>query len=451
MQRALWICLVLAACTASLAQQPKRKPAAKPKAPEPAVPAVRFPIEAIRIEGSNLYQEAKIVAITGLRVGEPGDPKRFEEAKERLVKSAAFGSVAYRYEPGPSGNGFKVTFEVADIDQLYECRFEQIPAEPEIRAHLKKQFPLFEDRIPGSQTMMENYRKAVEEFLGPRTPAGGIAAKMSSDKPGELHVLFYPAKAPRMVAEVYFKGNEIMPTTLLRNTINGVAVGTEFREERFREFLEMGIRPLYEARGRVQVSFDKIIAEPAVNVNGLKVTVELDEGPSYSFGDVKITGADRFTADLEKAANLAEGDVANFEEVRAAQDRMMAVMNRYGFMKATSKVERHIDERKKLVHLQILVTPGQAFVFGKLIINGLDIHGEYEINRHWGKKPGDAFDASYPDHFITRLREENIFENLGEKTRAVLTPNEKTGTVDVTLDFKGEAPQKKPSGARVPF
>ncbi|MBK5294416.1 MAG: hypothetical protein JJE04_22395 [Acidobacteriia bacterium] len=450
MHRALWICLILAASMPVLAQQSRKKSAAKPKAAA-AAPAVQFPIEAIRIEGSNLYQEEKIVAITGLRIGEPGDPKRFEEAKDRLVKSAAFGSVAYRYEPGPSGKGFTVTFEVADLDQVYECRFEQIPAEAEIRAHLKKQFPLFEDRIPGSPAFMETYRKAVEAFLGPRTPEGGIAVKMASDKPGELHVLFYSAKAPRVVAEVHFKGNDVMPGTLLQNTIHGVAVGTEFREERFRELLEMGIRPLYEARGRVQVSFGKIVAEPARGVKGLKVTVEVDEGPSYSLGEVKVTGADRFTVDLEKASNLNEGDVANFEEVRAAQDRIHAVMQRYGFMKVTSKVERHIDERRKLVNLRINVTPGPAFVFGKLIIKGIDIHGEHEVNRHWGKKPGDPFDASYPDHFINRLREENIFENLGEKTRAVLTPNEKTGTVDVTLDFKGGEPQKKAPGERVPF
>ena len=37
--------------------------------------------------------------------------------------------------------------------------------------------------------------------------------------------------------------------------------------------------------------------------------------------------------DLEKASNLNEGDVANFEEVRAA-DRMLAVMRRYGFMRS---------------------------------------------------------------------------------------------------------------------
>jgi hypothetical protein len=43
-----------------------------------------------------------------------------------------------------------------------------------------------------------------------------------------------------------------------------------------------------------------------------------------------------------------------------------------------------VDERKKLVHLQVSVTPGQAFVFGKLFIKGLDIHGEHELNRHWG-------------------------------------------------------------------
>ena len=149
--------------------------------------------------------------------------------------------------------------------------------------------------------------------------------------------------------------------------------------------------------------------------------------------------------DLEKASNLNEGDVANFEEVRAA-DRMLAVMRRYGFMKATSKVERHIDERKKLVHLRINVTPGQAFVFGKLTVKGIDIHGESRDQPALGQEAGRAVRRQLPGPLHQPAAEENIFENLGEKTRTVLTLNEKTGTVDVTLDFKGGEPRKKAPG-----
>ena len=109
-------------------------------------------------------------------------------------------------------------------------------------------------------------------------------------------------------------------------------------------------------------------------------------------------------------------------------------------------MERHIDERKKLVHLRINVTPGQAFVFGKLTVKGIDIHGESRDQPALGQEAGRAVRRQLPGPLHQPAAEENIFENLGEKTRTVLTLNEKTGTVDVTLDFKGGEPRKKAPG-----
>jgi hypothetical protein len=54
----------------------------------------------------------------------------------------------------------------------------------------------------------------------------------------------------------------------------------------------------------------------------------------------------------------------------------------------------------------------------------------------WKIDPGKPFQDGYPDAFLTRVREEGIFDNLG-KTRAESTINEDSHTVDVTLFFSG--------------
>jgi len=47
--------------------------------------------------------------------------------------------------------------------------------------------------------------------------------------------------------------------------------------------LDASIRPIYDARGRVRVSFPKIETEKAKDVEGLIVTVTVDEGDSYDW------------------------------------------------------------------------------------------------------------------------------------------------------------------------
>ena len=80
--------------------------------------------------------------------------------------------------------------------------------------------------------------------------------------------------------------------------------------------------------------------------------------------------------------------------------------------------------------------PGDQYRFGSLDIRGLDLISEPEIRKMWGLKPGAPFVAGYPDYFLNAVREEGVFENLGD-TKAEQKLNPETHTVDVTLYFKG--------------
>jgi outer membrane protein insertion porin family len=442
---------VAALLTVIAATAQKRPPAAKKvesKQPGRQQAAVEFPIERVRVEGSKLYTEDKLVALTGLKVGEPGIPKAFEAARDRLSATGAFESVAYRYEPGPEKKGYLVTFEVADIQQVYPLRFERLPVpEAELRSVVRRALPLFGDRVPGTRETIELARRTVEDYLRTKGHNEPVSARVISDRPDDLYISIHPAAAPPVIAEVAFKGNEVTPTTLLQNTIQGVAVGAEYRESRFRELLDSSIRPLYEQRGRVAVAFPKIDVAPVQGVKGLKVTVEVSEGDTYLFETLRVGGTQNLDEELTKVANVKLGDIANMEQVKAAQERIHAAMRRNGYMRVSSKPVRTIDNRKKTVSVTINVTPGPQFTFGKLDIEGLDLHGSHEVKRLWTAQPGKPFNADYPDYFLNRIREDGVFDNLGT-TRAILKPNDADLTVDVTLVFK--APEKKQE-RKVPF
>jgi outer membrane protein assembly factor BamA len=219
-----------------------------------------------------------------------------------------------------------------------------------------------------------------------------------------------------------------------------------YKEARFRQWLETSIRPLYEARGRIRVSFPEIHTEQAKDVSGLVVTVKVEEGPSYNVGEVRVDGPGIPPEELKKAGDVQTGDLADFDKIQAGVARMEQRYRREGYMKVASRIDRSMDDQHKTVDLTIHFKPGSQYVFGKLTIEGLDLNAEAAIRKLWALQEGKRFNAEYPDYFLERIREDQIFENLG-KTRAVLDVHDDTLTVDVKLVF-GAAPPPPPERSR---
>jgi outer membrane protein assembly factor BamA len=399
--------------------------------------AAVFPVETVAVEGAKAYPPAAIAAASGLRKGQVGDTKAFDAARDRLVATGLFVNVGYRFGPAPSGKGYAVVFEVAEVDQLLPIRFERLPVpEGEIRAHLKATVPLYIDRIPPTEQVLAVYRDAVQAFLKSRGSAEPVRARVAQESPTDLHVLFLPAAALPSVAEVHFKGNAVLTERALQLAITGAAVGAQYTEKQFREILDLGLRPLYDNRGRVRAKFTAIETKPATDVKGLVVTVTVDEGESYSLGEVRVEGAgnNKMAAEVLKAADLKTGEVLNFEQVANGQERIHQFLRRNGFMKVSSTIDRDIKDKEKVVDIAYRVEPGDRYAFGKLAVEGLDIHGEHEIKRIWGLAAGKPFNAEYPAHFLAKIAEEGLFDDLG-KTESKVALNDADLTADVTLVF----------------
>jgi len=215
-----------------------------------------------------------------------------------------------------------------------------------------------------------------------------------------------------------------------------VASGVTYDEPYFRQLLDTSIRPLYEARGRIRVEFPQITTAPATDVRGVIVNVEVREGPAYKLGEVTLTGIGGDLGPLYRAANFKSGELVNMEDVNLGIERILKRLRHNGYMKAAARTERKVNDEKKVVDLTVHFEPGERYTFGKLAIEGLDLIAEAAVKRLWALKEGQPFDAEYPDYFLSRLREDGVFENLA-KTRSAVKVNEAERTVDVTLFFQG--------------
>ena len=396
----------------------------------PAAPS-RWPIETLSVEGNRNYTSAQVLAVAGLKKGQMAGKDEFEAARLRLIATGMFETVGYRFTPSPGGQGYAASFQVVEVEPVYRVRFEDLNIpEAELMQWLKSRDPLFSASIPATAPVLERYAREIEARVKEK-----VTGKVVTTGPEKFAILFRPARALPVVAQVIFTGNQVIPAKALQDAIGGVGVGLPYTEPRFRELLDTSVRPLYDARGRVRVAFPKIAVEPAKDVSGLVVTVAVEEGASYDLGQVRIEGAPGFKREeLLKTGNFKTGDLANFEVVQQGLERIRNALRRSGYLNAQTAVERKIDDARKTVDLTVRIDEGQQYTFGSLQIVGLDLHGEAAIRRMWTPKPGKPFNAEYPDHFLNRVKEDGLFDNL-QKTRAEVKVNEQDRTAEVTLYF----------------
>ncbi len=431
---------------AALAQSSHAKKTTQPAQPH------QWPIESLKVEGSHNYTQAQILAVAGMKVGQMAGKTDFEAARDRLLATGMFETVGYKFAPGGDQHGYAASFQVVEVQPAYPIRFDDLGVtDKELTEYLRSKDPLFAPRLAATKAVLERYKQWVQEYITAHHSKDTVIAKVTPGEKagtGDLVILFRPARSDPAVAEVAFEGNQVIPTAALQSAIAEVAIGIPYKEDTFRQYLDSSIRPLYDARGRIRVVFTKVTVEKVTDVQGLAVNVNLVEGPTFDLGSVHIEGAPHFEpARLLKTGKFKSGDLADFDEIGKGVDRIKKVLAHEGYMRNDVQIVRNIDDAKKVVNVVLHIDEGPQFVFGTLAIDGLDLNGEAAIKKMWTHQPGTPYNPEYPDYFLKRVREESLFDNLGE-TRADTKIDDKTHVVNVTLYFK-YAPKpvnpKKPS------
>ncbi len=429
---------------------PKKAPPKKPAPASAPVPPGRWPIASLSVEGNRIYSSDQVLAVAGLKVGQTAGKAEFDAARDRLVSSGAFATVSYQFTRAPQGEGYAARFQVAEIEQVYPVIFEDLHVSTlDLQADLRAKDPLFSpEKLPATQPVLDRYTKWIEAFLTAKGVPEKVAGSVAPGLPGEYNIVFRPARALPNVSQIRFVGNKVVQQNVLREAISGTGVGAPFTEDSFRMILRASIRPIYEARGRLRVSFPELHTEPDKDIQGVIVTVTVNEGESYELGKVAFDGPTPVAPEaLLKTGDFKTGEVANMDRVAEGAERIRKAVRHAGYLDAKVTSDRQIDDEKRSVNVTLHVEPGAQYQMGKLTLVGLDLNGEAEMLRIWTMKAGKPFNPDYPDLFLSRIREEGMFDNLGE-TKADTKVNQKDHTADVTLTFKGADPKLGRPGRR---
>ena len=401
-------------------------------------PNASFPVRAVIVKGNKILKADQVVAVGGILPGTTVKPAEMEAAMQKLLTCGYFDKVAYRYEPRDQGYAFE--WEVTEVTVFYPVAFEDIPVKPEqAKAILKKLDPLFGDKIPATHEVLGRYEEELNRALNVTAVEDRIRGALASDDKGNLVAVFRPKRVLPTIYTVDFTGNKLLSSEDLRPPVSSAAIGVVYREPEFRDILDIKIRPLYEARGRLNVEFPEIVVTPAKEVKGLDVKVKVVEGEEYALGEIRIQEVEGRTDDWLRIGGFRQGVTANMGEVDEGRRKMEAAIKRNGYLDAKVIGKRTINEERKAVDMDFAMQTGERYTFDRLDIKGLDLISEPEVRKMWGPKRGAPFNPDYPDVFLQKLRDDGVFDNLGD-TKSAANIDRENHSVAVTLTFKGAPP-----------
>jgi len=412
----------------------------KPPAARRIAPPDKWPIRTLAVEGNRVYSPEEVLSAAGLRVGDVAGKPEFDAAHDRLLATGAFSTVGYKYDVRADGSGSDAGFQVTENETLPVVFYGLGVPAADLEASLAARDPLFSaTRLASTEEVIARWTAWIQEYLAARHLDSRIMGGVEP-WPEKLSIVFRAAKNLPAVAEVSFQGNRLFTQTELQHAVSAAAVGAPYTEGNFRMILDASIRPVYEAKGRMRVTFPEVRATPVSDVLGLRVFVTVDEGEVYNFGKFSLAAPTPLPAeDVLRCFEVRSGDTANFDRVKEGLRKVHELFRHAGYLGVQAGAERNIHDAGKTVDVSIRVDAGPRYVMGKLEIVGLDLNAEAEIKRIWGIGSGSPFDPDYPQRFLDGVRREGMFDNLG-KTNPATHIDEKTHTADVTLTFAGANP-----------
>ena len=308
-----------------------------------------------------------------------------------------------------------------------------------MRAYLKEHVPLYLDRIPGTEGVLKRYSEAVQAALEEAHKPVKVKGQINNDDPQQLAILFTSRAPAPNISQVLVSGNQAVDTGTILRAVNQVAIGVPLSDARLHLILDGAIKPLYAAKGYAAVTFPKIATEPSTANLGVVVKVQILDGPRFKFGPIRFRGNGIDEEEIRANIPFKPGQTFNGELVDNFRLEMTRRMRKRGLLDAAITTDAQPDDARLTVSVVFNVVPGAVYNFSRLDIHGLDSTTKPVVAKLWGEKPGTPFNPDYPDFFLKRLGEQNLFDNLKD-TQADYRPDESTHSVTVNLYFKGGPP-----------
>ncbi len=203
---------------------------------------------------------------------------------------------------------------------------------------------------------------------------------------------------------------------------------------------EEALRRFYYNHGYADFQVVSAFGELDEATNQYTITITVDEGQRYTFGDVTVESSipEVDGASLQRLVETRKGDVYNAKDV---EDSIIAITENvagagYAFAKVTPRGDRNFETRT--ISVAYTVDQGAKAYVERIEIRGNERTRDFVIRREFDVSEGDAFNQVLIQRAKKRLEALNFFERVEVSTAPGSQPDQVVLVVDLVEKSTGE-------------
>lgn len=400
----------------------------------------------IEVTGLKSYNEQTVVTYTGLRVGQritvPGE--QISAIINKLWKLELFSDVSF-YITNIEGDSVFLELSIKELPTLSDVqifgikknKIETIINETD----LKKGKKLTESFLTNTKNYLVNkYQK--QGYLNTRV---AISTTPDTTQSNSLKMTVNILKNDRVkVKSINFTGNEKLTNKKLRKALKNTKKKMPLRfwkkskyiEEDFKEDLT-SLLDIYKENGYrdARILSDSVVKN---NDNTIDITINLEEGNKYYFGDINFLGNTVYSdTELSRVLGIKKGETYNgvllkkrIQDVSKpdADDLTNLYQNNGYLFSSINPVE--VSAENDTIDFEIRIIEGKPAYFNNITVSGNERTNDHVIFREIRTKPGQLYSKENIVRTIRELGQLGYFdpEQIVPDLRNV-DPN--SGTLDV--------------------
>ncbi|HET8674654.1 MAG TPA: POTRA domain-containing protein [Blastocatellia bacterium] len=364
----------------------------------------------IEFSGLQRISESQAIPITGLQLGATVDEGALNAAMKRLEDTGFFKKVGYNYRY--RGDQVDVTFQVEEMKWDLPVVFDNFVwfTDEEIHNAVRRLVPNFGGYAPRSGNVTTLITSALEQLLRERNIAGQVEYTPTYDDKvtvtTEKDHNFSVKGQKFQICRLRFPGaTAVKESDLVR--VSKPLMSLDYSRGYLNEFIYGNLIPFYRERGHLRARFhapQARLEQGSDCKNGLDVAIEVEEGSAYAWDKAEWTGNEALSVnELEAILGMKSGDVANGLKVDNALKTIHTAYGKKGYISARAKAKESLDEAKRSVTYQISITEGPQYRMGDVTVTGVSESDANKLKEKWKLKPGDVFDASYPEDYMSNV------------------------------------------------
>jgi outer membrane protein insertion porin family len=391
-------------------------------APAPALGAVpgTGTVHSIAVSGNQRIEAETVLSYMALRVGEPYDQERLDQALRDLYATELFADVAIA--GADTGNLVIQVRENPVINRIVlegNRRIKDDKITPEIRLAPRQIFTRSRARADVAR-IIELYRRQ-GRF------AAQVEPKIVQLDQNRVDVVFEIDEGPRSrVRQINIIGNERFSDGQLRSEM-------ATREARFYRFFssadtydpdrlafdQQKLRQFYLTQGYADFRVVSAVAELTPDRRDFIITYVVEEGERYRFGDVRVESAirDFRSEDLTALLPMRAGQWYNARQVEDAVTSLSESAGLFGY--AFADVRPNFERDRENLTMSVTFQVGEA---PRVYVERIDITGNTNtrdnvIRREFRLAEGDPFNAVRVRRSRDRIQSLGFFQDNLEITQ----------------------------------